>query len=147
MPLPTPHPGLVIRYSYLWVRDSVQGAEEGSKDRPCAIVMMQEAAEGVQVVTVVPITHSPPDDESVAIEMPDVVKDIIGLDAERSWVVVSEVNSFVWPGFDLRPLPGTTDEFDYGTVPAGFFNTIKQGLLEVAKAKRLARVKRDDDVT
>jgi len=36
--LPTPRPGLVIRYSYLWAREHDQGREEGVKDRPCAVL-------------------------------------------------------------------------------------------------------------
>lgn len=39
MSLPRPQPGLVIRYAYLWKREYDQGRDEGSKDRPCAIVM------------------------------------------------------------------------------------------------------------
>jgi hypothetical protein len=39
----------------------------------------------------------------------------MGLDAGRSWVVVSEVNRFVWPGVDLRPVPGK-GSYDYGVV-------------------------------
>jgi hypothetical protein len=30
--LPDPHPGLVIRYAYLWKREYDEGREEGSKD-------------------------------------------------------------------------------------------------------------------
>ena len=37
-PFPEPVPGLVIRYSYLWRREHLEGREEGRKDRPCAIV-------------------------------------------------------------------------------------------------------------
>jgi hypothetical protein len=37
--LPEPHPGLVIRYAYPWKREFDEGHEEGSKDRPCAIVV------------------------------------------------------------------------------------------------------------
>jgi len=36
---PTPKPGLVIRYSYLWHRESLIGQEEGAKERPCAVVL------------------------------------------------------------------------------------------------------------
>lgn len=39
MSLPEPHPGLVIRYAYPWKREFDEGHEEGSKDRPCAIVV------------------------------------------------------------------------------------------------------------
>jgi hypothetical protein len=38
VPLPRPVPGLVVRYSYLWYREFLDGREEGRKDRPCAIV-------------------------------------------------------------------------------------------------------------
>jgi hypothetical protein len=31
-------PGLIIRYSYLWYREHLEGRDEGQKDRPCAIV-------------------------------------------------------------------------------------------------------------
>jgi hypothetical protein len=39
MPLPTPEPGLVVAYAYLWLAEYEQGREEGTKDRPCAIVL------------------------------------------------------------------------------------------------------------
>ena len=46
MPVPTPHPGLVISYSYLWVGEHSHGAEEGRKDRPCAIVLRRQMRRG-----------------------------------------------------------------------------------------------------
>ena len=58
MSLPTPRPGLVIGYSYLWAREHGQGAEEGNKDRPCAIVAARQVVEGREVVTVLPITQT-----------------------------------------------------------------------------------------
>ena len=49
------------------------------------------------------------------LELLGAVQGGLGLDAARSWVVVGETNSFVWPGPDLRPInrnqPG---EFSYG---------------------------------
>jgi hypothetical protein len=57
---PDPHPGLVIRYAYLWKREHDQGREEGSKDRPCAIVVSVLDDEGEQEAMVLPITHSAP---------------------------------------------------------------------------------------
>lgn len=41
---PDPHPGLVIRYAYLWKREYDEGREDGSKDRPCSIVLSVLAA-------------------------------------------------------------------------------------------------------
>ena len=36
------------------------------------------------------------------IELPQQTKTRLGLDDERSWVIVSEANDFAWPGPDLR---------------------------------------------
>jgi hypothetical protein len=37
---PSPRPGLVIRYAYLWQAKYRRGPEEGAKDRPCAVVLV-----------------------------------------------------------------------------------------------------------
>ena len=90
------------------------------------MLAVDRPADGATVVTVAPITHRAPEDPKAAVEMPPPLKDRLGLDHERSWVIVSEGNKFVWPGFDLRKLPGT-DRFDYGFVPPRFFNEIING--------------------
>lgn len=104
MPLPIPEPGLVISYAYLWRSDYERGQEEGTKDRPCVIVLTVSTEEGDSVVTVVPVTHAAPEKPDEAVEIPLPTKHRLGLDAARSWVIVSEVNRFVWPGPDLRPV-------------------------------------------
>ena len=96
----------MIRYSYLWLSEHREGREEGVKDRPCAVVLALVDADGETRVTVLPITHSSPTDLSTAIELPPETKRRLGLDADRSWIVVSEGNEFVWPGPDLPPSPG-----------------------------------------
>jgi hypothetical protein len=103
---PTPQPGLVIRYSYLWQREAAVGQEEGVKDRPCAVILASTDENGRTRVYAVPITHSPPADGDEAVEIPAPVKMRLGLDGERSWVVVSEANVFAWPGPDLRFVAG-----------------------------------------
>ena len=61
MPLPQPVAGLIIRYSYLWYREHLEGRDEGQKDRPCAIVAAVRVDEnGDTRALVLPITHSPP---------------------------------------------------------------------------------------
>jgi hypothetical protein len=63
MPIPTPEPGLVISYAYLWRYEHDVGQEEGRKDRPSVIVLaIEREADGTTIVTVLPITHSPPAD-------------------------------------------------------------------------------------
>jgi hypothetical protein len=44
-------------------------------------------------VVLLPITHSLPIGDTVAIEIPAKVRRPMGLDDERSWVVVSEYNA------------------------------------------------------
>jgi len=136
--LPTPHPGLVIRYAYLWKREYDQGREEGSKDRPCAIVMAVVDDEGETQVLVLPITHTPPSDAADAIEIPTATKQRLRLDGERSWIVISEANEFVWPGPDLRPVSGGDGSVVYGVLPPRYFALVKERLLQRA-TKRVPR--------
>lgn len=125
--------GHVFRYSYLWHRDHVRGKEEGDKDRPClvlALVMMLD--DGTPVVRVLPITHSPPADPRHTIEIPAVTKQRLGLDSERSWIVLTESNRFAWPGPDVRPVDN--DNGYYGPLPPGLFSEIKRRFVELARA-------------
>ena len=132
MALPDPQPGLVISYAYLWHHEHRAGREEGNKSRPCVIVLaIEPRAEGITMVRVAPVTHSPPNDPSIALELPLAVKRHLGLDDDRSWVMLDEVNEFAWPGFDLRPLPGSRDRFDYGFLPPKLFGQLMTKLAGV----------------
>lgn len=124
MPIPTPEPGLLICYAYLWDYEAQSGQEEGRKDRPCVIALaVERQADGETLVTVLPVTHRPPADATAGVEIPAAVKRHLGLDGERSWVIVSEGDQFVWPGYDLRKVP-ETDRYDYGYLPPRFFGQI-----------------------
>jgi hypothetical protein len=139
---PEPHPGLVIRYSYLWRREYEAGGEEGSKDRPCAIIISVVNADGDQVVLVLPITHSQPINPTDAIEIPIPTKNRLGLDSERSWIAICEANEFIWPGPDLRPIPGKdVSSVAYGTLPPKLFAHIRDAFL-ARRRQDLARVPR-----
>ncbi len=124
MAIPTPEAGLVISYSYLWHHEHQAGLEEGRKDRPGVIVLaIERADDGTTVVTVLPITHRTPADPASALEIPLRVKQHLGLDDGRSWVIVAEGNEFLWPGYDLRKVPNT-DRYDYGFLPPRFFKQV-----------------------
>jgi PemK-like, MazF-like toxin of type II toxin-antitoxin system len=142
--LPEPVPGLVIRYSYLWYREHLEGRDEGQKDRPCAIVAARRIDEnGNTRVLVLPITHSPPNHPSRAVEIPAKVRDRLQLDDARSWVMLSEWNEFIWPGPDLRRLPGATDaSVAYGIIPPGLFATIRERFLAIINAHNAHQVRR-----
>lgn len=140
MPLPQPVPGLVIRYSYLWQSEHQRGQEEGVKDRPCAVILVTTDAEGDQVVTVLPVTHTPPSNPALAVEIPHQTKCRLGLDDERSWIVLTEANRFVWPGPDLRQAqPGDMASVAYGLLPRSLFKEVTAKLADAIKA-RLVRV-------
>jgi hypothetical protein len=136
---------LVIRYGYLWHSEHEQGREDGDKDRPCAIVLTTFNAASETVVTVLPVTHTPPRFADDAVELPLTIKRRLGLDDVRSWVIVNELNRFVWPGPDLRPVPPTeAGRFDYGLLPPGLFRTIRDRFLACARAQRVRSVRRTE---
>ena len=140
--IPDPQPGLVISYAYLWQRDATQGRDEGTKYRPAVIVLSVETEDGYgNTVLVAPITHRKPDDPAAGVEIPPLTKRRLGLDSERSWVILSEVNRFEWPGPDLLPVaPG---QWAYGILPAGLFRIIRDRLADLARQRRLAHVRRE----
>jgi hypothetical protein len=142
---PVPVPGLVIRYSYLWASEYAQGQEEGVKDRPCAIVLATADDAGDQVVTVLPISHTPPTNPLFAVELPAAVKRRLKLDNERSWVILAEANRFTWPGPDLRPLrPGDAQSAAYGPLPYGLFEEIRLKFIATLKSQAVRAVPRSE---
>lgn len=146
---PSPEVGQVIRYGYVWHREHLEGREEGAKHRPCAIVVTIPAKRPNDTgpnVAVVPITHSPPDDRTVALELPAAVRRSLGLDDERSWIVLDEINRFVWPGPDLVPLRARFEaqKMVYGTLPKGLMAQVLSLLAREIRAGRLKIVKRTE---
>ncbi|MGV3549088.1 plasmid maintenance toxin (PemK-like) [Rhizobium sp.] len=134
--------GYVFRYSYLWHRQHVQGRREGDKDRPGLVLAIVKADEnGNSVVRVLPITHQPPHNPLGALEIPTTVKRRLGLDDERSWIILDESNRFIWPGPDIRPL-ATSDGY-YGPLPPGLFRQVKERFVALAKSGAHKPVPRD----
>lgn len=143
MPLPAPVPGLVIRYSFLWGHEAKAGSEEGSKDRPCAVLLATTTKDGEQIVTVLPVTHTPPNDEKLAVEIPTGTKARLGLDDARSWIVLNEANRFQWPGPDLRPVPGDKDaNVAYGLLPAALYDLVRTKWLAAFDERNVGQVNR-----
>lgn len=135
----------MIRYSYLWHAEFLEGREEGVKDRPCALVLATKLNDGRTIATVLPITHSTPKSPQLALEIPNVVKRRLGLDGARSWVVYGELNRFTWPGPDLRRLPdGDNSTIAYGMLPAGFLSELQKRFYTAFKAQRLRVVRRTE---
>lgn len=142
MGIPSPEPGLVLHYSYLWHDEHLAGREEGRKDRPCAVILTESKEENeITIVTILPITHSKPADPNIAVEIPLSIKRHLGLDDDRSWIVLSEVNEFFWPGYDLRKVP-ETGKYEYGFLPPNFFLTVRDAFVRFYKTGRTKRTVR-----
>jgi hypothetical protein len=145
VPLPAPELGLVISYAYLWNSEAEEGQEEGLKDRPCALILSTRDEGGDTVVAVVPVSHSAPQRPEEAVEIPPAVKRRLGLDEARSWIVVSEINRFVWPGPDLRPVsPDEPGRFEYGFLPPALFRQVIERFKATVAARRLRTVRRTE---
>jgi len=125
-----PQAGMVLHYSFLWKHEAERGQSEGAKDRPVVVVVL--LADGEEVV-VAPITTKPPEAGALAIEVPPRVRAHLRLDATQSWISIATLNRFVWPGPDMRAVPGR----DPSTALYGF---IPQKLLEAVKMKTLTEL-------
>jgi hypothetical protein len=142
---PEPIAGLVIRYAYLWRREYLEGQDEGAKDRPCAIILARQIVEGETQVIVLPVTHEPPRNAQDAIEIPPETKRRLGLDSDRSWIVVTEANNFIWPGPDLRPKQtgGDATDIAYGLLPQSLFRLVRDRFLAYPSADKPKMVRRE----
>jgi hypothetical protein len=124
------------------VERGTQGREEGLKDRPCLIVDLRQNADQDTEVFVAPITHTPPEVPEKAIAIPQATKARLGLDAQASWVITTEVNRFIWPGPDIRTVPrgGLT----YGHLPADMTRDVVEQIKANAGDRSLLVVGRDE---
>jgi len=62
---------------------------------------------------------------------------------QRSWIVTDELNKFIWPGYDLRPVSRDKPAaFAWGFLPQELFDTLKQSVVAHQRARRLKFVER-----
>ena len=141
MALPDPKPGLIVRYDYLWSHEAAAGRDPG-KDRPACLVAASDSLTKPRFVVLLPIMHSPPDADTIGIEILPKVKQALGLDEVPSWIIVSEYNVDEWPNAGLSPLPGRPGVFSYGFIPPGLFAQIKVKFLELARQNKGRAVRR-----
>jgi hypothetical protein len=139
-----PAVGDVIRYAYLWSHESGAGREEGTKDRPAAIVALLRGDDGRDEVVVFPITSSPPAEAAAGVEIPAATRDRLGLQDGPCWVIVTEVNIFVWPGPDLRRPENPNDGFVYGSLPHALMLRIKQSFAAWRARGRVRAIRRSE---
>ncbi len=142
MAIPAAEAGLVIRYDYLW-RHQADRRRDQSKDRPACIVASVAGKDDNTEVVILPITHAPPSPDLAAVEIPPRVKAHLGLDADRSWVIVAECNLDVWPSPDMAEIPGRPGAYAYGFLPPRLFRQIRDAFVTAVTAGRVASVRRE----
>jgi hypothetical protein len=114
------------------------------KARPCVIVVAVRDETGDTAVYVAPITHSKPVDPVGAVSLPQAVKRRLGLDAQPSWIITTELNRFIWPGYDLAPISRENpDTYAWGFLPGSIFAAVKRSILANRHRQRLAVTGRD----
>ena len=138
-----PQPGDVLSYAYLWSHEADAGQEEGLKNRPVAVVVAAENVDGNVQILVAPITHSEPRRSQTGIEIPNVVKRDLGLDTERSWIILNEMNRFIWPGPDIRIVAGGMDPY-LGALPDWLFRQLREAIVALGIKNQLRLTKRTE---
>jgi hypothetical protein len=114
MPIPTPEPGLVISYSYLWHHEHEGGREEGRKDRPSVIVLtVEHAAHDSRRGP----AHHPFRSRRARKRRRNSRRGETASRA-RPRAVMDR-----WPGYDTRTI-GRGDRYDYGLLPPRFFRQV-----------------------
>jgi hypothetical protein len=141
MPLPRPEPGLVVRYDYLWLRETGSTRLSG-KERPACLVATLDDEADPRLVLILPITHSRPAGDTAGIEIPRAVAQHLGLDGARSWVIVSEANVDFWPNAGLAPVPGKRGVYAYGVLPPALFGKVRDGFVRLFETRRAKLVRR-----
>jgi uncharacterized protein YifN (PemK superfamily) len=141
-----PKPGDVIRYDFLWDREQSKGQIDGTKDRPCAVVLiLPPTKDGSKRVMLLPVSHSPPTAEQSAIEISAKVSKHLGLDEERSWIFTHEVNTLTWEAdrFPAGVVPVKDGVWKYGQLPASLSEKLIASVLEQHRARSLKQINRD----
>lgn len=129
----------------MWAREAAAGRDEAVKDRPVVVVLTTIIDDGLIKVIVVPVTTQPPRKGDYAIEMPQSVKAYLKLDDARCWIVVGEVNQFIWPGPDIRPIAREVGNSPYyGKIPSKLFEKMRVLIGENVEAGRLKITPRTD---
>lgn len=139
MALPTPRPGLVVGYDFLFREQADAGQENASKPHPAAIILITKT--DVQTrVSLLAISHSPPrrGEEAYHLKLASTECRLMGLDHGDHWINLRDINSFDWPGYDLVPsAPGRS--YVYGTMSRSTFVRVVNALKAAAGRRAINR--------
>lgn len=107
------------------------------------MVVARIEQDGKTQLLVAPVTHSKPDRAEDGIEMPARVRKHLGLDGERSWIILTELNRFIWPGPDVRTAAGGDSPL-YGAIPGQLFEQVRNGITRQSRGSLFGITKRTE---
>jgi hypothetical protein len=107
------------------------------------LVHTRQNEHGETEVYIAPVTHTPPEVPERAMQIPSATKARLCLDVRASWIITTEVNRFIWPGPDIRTVPGGTAA--YGYLPANMTRDLIQQIKGNARDRSLLVIGRDDE--
>jgi hypothetical protein len=126
-----PKAGDVLRYPYLWARQSQTGETEGRKLRPCAVILSLATVAGQTELRICAITTKPPSKGVHAVVVPEIERRRAGLDTDLDlWVILHEHNVDVFEqSFYIEP--GSA----LGQFSAAFTKELQRGMIAALKAR------------
>ena len=108
------------------------------------VVVVAAVARGERTqLLVAPVTHTKPERSGEAIEIPPNVRKRLGLDRQRCWIVIAELNRFIWPGPDIRLAPGQ-DSPIYDAIPDWLFFEVRDAVVSENLKGKLKITKRTE---
>lgn len=136
----TPRAGDVLRYPYLWARQSTKGETEGRKLRPCAVILALQADNGQTELRLCAVTTQPPQKGTHAVEVPEIEKRRAGLDGGLPiWVIVDEHNVDVFEqSFYIEP------QRQIGAFSSAFTKDLQAEIIVALRQRRSKAVRRRD---
>ena len=130
--------GLVIRYSFLWLREFERGEESGPKERPvCVQLLMTRNSNLPDPVILLPITSQPPTEADDALLIPQLEARRVGL-RHPAWLIVNHLNFEP----DFQTSPWIEEPKPLGTFSAAFTETIREAARKALRSRRMRNVPR-----
>jgi len=110
--------GTLVEYQFLWRHEANAGQEEGTKRRPCAIILRSPNPFSDRLF-LIPITTKEPRASTPSLEIPELEARRMGLtEPLRRWVILDQVNVDEIPSYVLEP------DAKIGDIGKSFFNKI-----------------------
>ena len=132
--------GLVLLYSFLWLREFERGEESGRKGRPvCCQVLLTPTDRTPDPVILLPITSQPPTPADEAIPIPQLEARRAGL-RTPAWLIVNHLNFEP----DFATSPWIEDPKPLGAFSAAFTGTIREAVRKALRERRMRNVSRGE---